>query len=142
MSQRSFTKFWTVSVSAAVIFAGCHTQQLSTKKCFTLQPGDLLFQDLDGGPLCDAIEKVTSGYEGANLSHVGIATKLEDGRFVVIEAIASGVDTVPVQQFLKRLLRLLIILQRLQCRALDDRYVVAGKLVLVEKESGEGSHNP
>ena len=39
---------------------------------FTLQLGDLLFQDLDSSPLCDAIEIVTTGYKGANLSHVGI----------------------------------------------------------------------
>lgn len=102
MRQRSFSKCWVVLASAAVVFAGCHLQQLYTKKYFTLQPGDLLFQDLDAGPLCDAIEKVTSGYEGASLSHVGIAAKLEDGRFVVIEATAGGVDTVPVRQFLKR----------------------------------------
>ena len=39
---------------------------------FTLQIGDLLFQDLDSSPLCGAIELVTPGYKGANLSHIGI----------------------------------------------------------------------
>ena len=37
---------------------------------FELTNGDLLFQDLDCGPFCDAIEKVTEGYRGAQLSHV------------------------------------------------------------------------
>ncbi|MHC4724324.1 MAG: hypothetical protein ACYS9V_08765 [Planctomycetota bacterium] len=39
---------------------------------FEPKEGDLLFQDLDCGPLCDAIEKVTTGYQGSNFSHVGI----------------------------------------------------------------------
>ncbi len=102
MNTGSFTKLCAVCASIAVVFVGCRSQQPDTKMSFVLRPGDLLFQDLDGGPLCDAIEKVTSGYEGANLSHVGIVAKLEDGPFVVIEAIATGVNTVPVHQFLER----------------------------------------
>ncbi len=77
-------------------------QQPPVEKSFTLQQGDLLFQDMDGSPFCDAIEKVTSGYRRANLSHVGIVAKSEDGRLVVIEATSTGVNTVPVRQFLQR----------------------------------------
>ena len=39
---------------------------------FQFQRGDLLFQDLDCGPPCDAIEAVTVGYQNANLSHCDI----------------------------------------------------------------------
>ena len=38
---------------------------------FKLKNGDLLFQDLDSSPLCDAIEKVTSGFNNLNFSHIG-----------------------------------------------------------------------
>jgi hypothetical protein len=69
---------------------------------FALQPGDLLFQDLDCGPLCDAIEKVTTGYQGANFSHVGIVAKNDTGNFVVIEAVSTGVETTELQTFLNR----------------------------------------
>ncbi len=69
---------------------------------FVLQPGDLLFQDLDCGPLCDAIEKVTTGYQGANFSHVGIVAKDDTGNFVVIEAVSTGVEATELQTFLNR----------------------------------------
>ena len=39
---------------------------------FKLQEGDLLFQDLDSSPICDAIELVTPGYHGSNFSHIGL----------------------------------------------------------------------
>ena len=53
---------------------------------FELKEGDLLFQDLDSSPLCDAIELVTPGYNGANFSHIGfiVANK---GKLKVLEAI-------------------------------------------------------
>ena len=37
--------------------------------------GDLLFQDIDCGGLCDAIEKVTAGVKGYHFSHVGLVYK-------------------------------------------------------------------
>lgn len=76
-------------------FVGC-------RQNFTLQPGDLLFQDLDYGPLCDAIEKVTEGYQGMNFSHVGIVAKNDNGNFIVIEAVSNGVQAIPLQNFLGR----------------------------------------
>ena len=45
---------------------------------FQLHQGDLLFQDLDSSPLCDAIELVTPGYKGASLSHIGMIVELGD----------------------------------------------------------------
>ena len=45
---------------------------------FNLQIGDILFQDLDSSPLCDAIEKVTPGYNDYNFSHIGIVVELGD----------------------------------------------------------------
>ena len=88
---------------------------------FTLQIGDLLFQDLDSSPLCSAIELVTPGYKGANLSHIGIIIEDKipfcnnsDSRFEekyfynieqdvkVLEALPGGVTTTRIDTFLNR----------------------------------------
>ncbi len=68
---------------------------------FTLQSGDLLFQDSDCGEFCDAIEKVTDGYQGANLSHVGMVIIKDDGP-QVIEATTDGVVMTDLSTFLNR----------------------------------------
>ena len=67
---------------------------------FNLKTGDLLFQDLDSSPLCDAIEKVTSGYKNLPISHIGIVLK-ENNKTYVIEAY-EGVDTITIEKFLDR----------------------------------------
>ncbi len=72
------------------------------RSIFVLREGDLLLQDLDCGSLCDAIEKVTTGYRGANFSHVGIVAKDANSNFVVIEAVLDGVEATPLQTFLGR----------------------------------------
>jgi hypothetical protein len=69
---------------------------------FSPRPGDLLFEDLNGGPLCDAIEDVTIGYRGARLSHVGLAAKDEAGRIIVLEAVSKGVVATDLRAFLDR----------------------------------------
>ncbi len=68
---------------------------------FALEPGDLLFQDLDGSPLCEAIEKVTDGVDGADFSHVGMVTEVDD-EILVIEAVSAGVVETPLEDFLAR----------------------------------------
>ena len=70
---------------------------------FNLQTGDLLFQDLDCGSFCDAIEKVTCGYNGAKFSHIGIAAfDSITHNFVVIEAVSPRVKKTPLDTFLSR----------------------------------------
>ncbi len=88
------------SISVAVF--GCSRINFREDSSFALQPGDLLFQDNDSGPLGDAIEKVTTGFQGANFSHVGIVAKNDSGNFIVIEAVSSGVEVTPLQAFLDR----------------------------------------
>ena len=68
---------------------------------FGFQEGDLVFQDSDCGPFCEAIEKVTFGYKGARLSHVGMIVEEKDGIYV-IEAIGAGVVLTPIDSFLNR----------------------------------------
>jgi len=89
-----------LSVSLAPF--GCNQNISEGNRNFALQPGDLLFQDSDLGPLCDAIEKVTTGFQGANFSHVGIVAKDDSGNFVVIEAVSNGVVGTPLRTFLDR----------------------------------------
>jgi len=76
----------------------------SRSEVFTLQPGDLLFQDLDCGPYCDAIEKVTTGYRGAKFSHMGMVVKAPEAAhgLYVIEAVGRGVVLTPLDSFLHR----------------------------------------
>lgn len=69
---------------------------------FQPQLGDLLFQDLDCGPLCDAIETVTQGVDGAHFSHVGMVSRIEGRRVWVIEAVGKGVVETPLRSFLRR----------------------------------------
>ncbi len=66
-----------------------------------LQPGDLVFQNLNCGPMCDAIEAVTEGVDGQDFSHVGMVCKQGDS-LVVIEAIGKGVHYTPWSDFSKR----------------------------------------
>lgn len=89
-----------LAVSLSVF--GCSRSTLREGNVFVLREGDLLFQDLDCGPVCDAIEKVTTGFDGANFSHIGIVAKDADNNLVVIEAVSNGVETTALQAFLSR----------------------------------------
>lgn len=66
-----------------------------------LRKGDLLFQDLDCGGMCDAIEAVTQGFRGQHFSHVGIVDISGDS-VMVIEAIGVKVQRIPLAQFRAR----------------------------------------
>jgi hypothetical protein len=59
----------------------------------------LLFQDLDSSILCEAIESVTTGYRGANLSHVGIIISHND-TLKVLEATPPLVKLTEINTFL------------------------------------------
>ena len=85
----------------------------SAQEDFQLQKGDFLFQDLDSSPLCDAIELVTPGYKGANLSHIGMVVELGDPYCInpdynyndhvrILEAFPTRVRTIRVDSFLNR----------------------------------------
>ena len=83
-----------------VAFAACSTSQ--KEQPFTLHNGDLLFQDIDCGDMCTAIETVTFGWHGAKFSHVGIAVVDSAGKVQVLEAISKGVSLTPIDEFMKR----------------------------------------
>ena len=74
---------------------------LSCNADFQLQEGDLLFQDLDSSPLCNAIELVTPGYKEANFSHIGLIVS-DNGKLKVLEAIPPKVILTEIDDFLIR----------------------------------------
>jgi hypothetical protein len=73
-----------------------------TKQSF--QVGDIFFQDLDCGPPCQAIEAVTSGYQGAQLSHCAIITFVGTSNYdtILTEAIGETVIQTTLHDFLNR----------------------------------------
>jgi len=66
-----------------------------------LREGDLLFQDLDCGDLCDAIETVTQGVDGKDFSHCGMIVAVQD-TLMVVEAIGNGVQLNTLADFYQR----------------------------------------
>lgn len=72
-----------------------------TWKDFDFKVGDIVFQDLDCGALCDAIETVTPASNGKHFSHAGIVFKAGQNTFV-IEAIGKEVHSTPIEKFMKR----------------------------------------
>ena len=80
----------------SILFSSCLPKQK-----FELQEGDLLFQDLDSSPLCDAIELVTPGYKDANFSHIGLLV-LDNDTLKVLEAIPPKVVLTDIKSFFNR----------------------------------------
>ncbi|WP_333694206.1 YiiX/YebB-like N1pC/P60 family cysteine hydrolase [Flavobacterium sp.] len=66
----------------------------------TLRSGDLLFQKMNCGELCDAIHAVTEGYQGNDFSHLGLVV-IENDSIFIIEAAGNAVRKVTLEQFSK-----------------------------------------
>ncbi len=66
-----------------------------------LREGDLLFQNLNCGPLCEAIKAVTYGVNNKSFSHCAIVVKIND-TLEVIEAIGKAVQINSVHDFFAR----------------------------------------
>lgn len=81
----------------SIVFV-CLTLNVSAQN---YQTGDLLFQNLDCGELCEAIEAVTRGYEDEKFSHIGLVYVHNDSVFV-IEAIGNDVHLTWIVDFLER----------------------------------------
>ena len=112
---------------------------LSCKSSFVFREGDLLFQLSDCGSFCDAINKVTDGYNGIDFNHVGILGKDEAGNWEVLEAVTKGVVKTPLQTFLDRSLDVdgkpLVAVGRLRE---NYRYLIPMALTAGEKYIGKG----
>ena len=66
-----------------------------------MQEGDLLFQNLNCGELCDAIEAVTEGVDGKDFSHCAMVVKIND-TLKVVEAIGDQVQVNSLKDFYER----------------------------------------
>lgn len=66
-----------------------------------LKEGDLLFQQLNCGELCHAIEAVTDGVNGREFSHCAIVVNMND-TLKVVEAIGDRVQVNSIRNFLAR----------------------------------------
>lgn len=67
----------------------------------SVENGDLIFQRLPCGGLCDAIIKTTPCKPGLAFNHCGIIYKIA-GRLYVVEAIGEAVQQTQIDDFLKR----------------------------------------
>lgn len=88
------------SLLFCILLLACN--HMPNNRPFQLQAGDLLFQDLDCGPFCEAIEAVTTGADSTCLSHIGMVVSTKANALRVIEAISSGVVLTPLDSFLLR----------------------------------------
>ncbi len=125
MLRRQFLLLNIVLVIASAMTIGCSAGRRvgvennahPSTGAFKHRTGDLLFQDLDCGPTCDAIEAVTHGVDGYHLSHIGLIvdrlTAAEysathnvltrsDADWFVLEALSVGVILTPLPDFLAR----------------------------------------
>ena len=86
-----------------LLLSGCSfsPNNSSSSKTGALQEGDLLFQDLNCGELCDAIEAVTDGVNGRDFSHCAMVVKIND-TLQVVEAIGDKVQVTSLRNFFAR----------------------------------------
>lgn len=87
----------TILLFFCIIGAFAQEKQLKKTK---LEDGDLIFQDMDCGPLCDAIEAVTEGYNGNDFSHMGMVYHRNDTLYI-IEAAGEAVRLSTFEKFCK-----------------------------------------
>jgi hypothetical protein len=85
----------------SLLLLACTASHGQKKYPGSLQSGDLLFQDLDCGALCDAIEQVTVSFGGRHFSHIGLVIRSADSIFI-IEAIGDKVQRTPLAHFVSR----------------------------------------
>ena len=84
----------------SILFLLLSTTILLAQNKTELKDGDLIFQDMDCGPLCDAIEAVTEGYNGNDFSHMGLVYHRNDTIYV-IEAAGKAVRLTTLEKFSK-----------------------------------------
>lgn len=90
---------WGSSLVFVLLFFATRPLPTYSQSSLKVRIGDLLFMDLDCGPLCDAIEAVTTGFAGKKFSHVGLISIRNDSIWV-IEAIGKQVKETHLPVFL------------------------------------------
>jgi hypothetical protein len=90
-------RFYYLILSCLFLCASCADENAEEG----LRAGDLLFQDLDCGPMCNAIETVTEGVNGMDFSHCAMVIEEHDS-LKVIEAIGASVQVTSLKEFKQR----------------------------------------
>jgi len=99
MNFRRLNKIFPFVFIVSVAFiSGCGTKTSSTSE---LKQGDLLFQNIQCGPLCNAIEAVTQGVDGKKFSHCALVVEIND-TLKVVEAIGKDVQVNSLKTFFAR----------------------------------------
>jgi len=81
----------------------CQTDLAATPSSnFNLKVGDLLFQDLNCGTMCNGIGQVTYGIHNTYMSHVGMIVSTKNNQPIIIEAVTRGVVETPLADFLNQ----------------------------------------
>lgn len=75
------------------------TNQNSYAQNEELKNGDLLFININCGPMCEAINAVTEGYNGNDFNHMGMII-LDNNDYFVYEAIGKSVVKTPLKKFI------------------------------------------
>ena len=81
-----------------VVFGGILCAQPNN---VNLKEGDILFQHLNCGPMCEAIEAVTQGVDGKKFAHCALVIKINDS-LKVVEAIGNKVQLNSLAAFFAR----------------------------------------
>jgi hypothetical protein len=94
--------FFFITISSLTA-TGCSNTPVNSPSApiINLQEGDLLFQDLNCGELCDAIEAVTEGVNGKDFSHCAMVVRIND-TLKVVEAIGDKVQVNTLKDFFAR----------------------------------------
>lgn len=99
----NFKIYFFFIIISSLTAIGCSSTPVSSPSApiINLQEGDLLFQDLNCGELCDAIEAVTEGVNGKDFSHCAMVVKIND-TLQVVEAIGDKVQVTSLRNFFAR----------------------------------------
>ncbi|OHX64267.1 YiiX/YebB-like N1pC/P60 family cysteine hydrolase [Flammeovirga pacifica] len=82
-------------------FSSCNSRVAENSFHYDLKEGDIIFQDLDCGDFCIAINKVTEGWDGRDFSHCAIVVKEADS-LLIIEAVGQGVKRTSLKDFFNK----------------------------------------
>lgn len=89
-------------IDTIILFVIFGLSQIVSAQSSVVKNGDLLFIDTQCGPMCEAINAVTEGFDGQDFNHVGIVFEDAQHNFFVYEAISQGVVKTPLDDFLNR----------------------------------------
>lgn len=72
--------------------------QIGFSQNVKLKTGDIIFQSMNCGPLCDAINQVTEGYKGHDFNHLGLVY-IQNDSIYIIEAGGNAVQLTSLEKF-------------------------------------------